>query len=341
MAANPICIIAEAGVNHNGSIDTAKKLIEVAARAGADYVKFQTFTAEKTVSVVAQKAAYQIKSEPNDVTTQFEMLKQLELSESAHFELAEYCRYHGIKFLSTAFDESGVDLLLKLKVDFLKIPSGEITNKPFLEYIAKQGKPVVLSTGMSYMQEVEAAVSCLIKNGLTKDMIKILHCTTEYPCPYEDVNLLAMRSMQEKLGIPIGYSDHSEGIEVAIAAAAMGACIIEKHFTLDKNMVGPDHQASIEPNELMQMIRSIRAIEKALGSAEKKPASSEIKNIVIARKSIHLRRALPKQHLLQLSDLEMKRPGDGISPMDINLVLGKRLKNDFSAEYKLLFQDIE
>ena len=313
-------IIAEAGVNHNGDINLAKKLIDVASEAGVDYVKFQTFKAENLVQRNAKKASYQIDNTDN-AGSQFTMLKKLELSNSAHEELIEYCKLKNVKFLSTAFDFESMDFL-KNKLDFYKIPSGEITNLPYLEKVAKLGLSVVMSTGMANMQEVREAFEVLLKNGLMKEEITILHCNTEYPTPMEDVNLTAMLSIEKELGVKIGYSDHTLGIEVPIAAVAMGATVIEKHFTLDRNMEGPDHKASLEPGELTAMVTAIRNIELALGDGIKKPSKSEQKNILIARKSIVAIDDIKKGDILTEENISVKRPGNGISAMKWHDVLG-------------------
>jgi len=327
-------IIAEAGVNHNGNINLAKKLIDAAASAGADYVKFQTFKAENLVQKDAKKAAYQLENTKNN-DSQFEMLKALELSYESHFELIEYCKTRQIKFLSTAFDLESVEFL-KDKIDFYKIPSGEITNLPYLEKVAQLGLAIIMSTGMANLQEVKDAFNVLVKNGVQKDDITILHCNTEYPTPMHDVNLLAMNQIAKEIGVKIGYSDHTLGIEVPIAAVALGACVIEKHFTLDRNLPGPDHAASLEPEELKAMISAIRNIEKAIaGNGIKEPSESEQKNIAVARKSIHLAKNLPASHVLTKEDLVILRPGDGISPMEINSILGKKLNKDLEQNYKL------
>ena len=281
---NKVIIIAEAGVNHNGDFENAKKLILAAANAGADYVKFQTFKADKLVSKEAQKAEYQKANLKEDGDTQYDMLKKLEMSEAWHYELIKYANECSIKFLSTGFDEDSIDFLDSLNIDLFKVPSGEITNKPYLEHIAKKGKPIVISTGMSNLQEIKDAVEVIQNHQIGKNKITILHCNTEYPTPMQDVNLLAMKTIQKELGVQVGYSDHTLGTEVPIAAVALGAVLIEKHFTLDRNMIGPDHLASLTPDELKQMITSIRNIEKALlGSGIKEPSISEIKNIQIAR----------------------------------------------------------
>ena len=313
-------IIAEAGVNHNGDINLAKRMIDAAAEAGVDYVKFQTFKAENLVQRKAKKAAYQIDNTDN-AGSQFSMLKKLELSNENHNILIEYCKLKNVKFLSTAFDFESMDFL-KNKLDFYKIPSGEITNLPYLEKVAKLGLSVVMSTGMADMQEVKEAFSVLVKNGLKKEEITILHCNTEYPTPMEDVNLTAMLSIEKELGVKIGYSDHTLGIEIPIAAVAMGASVIEKHFTLDRNMEGPDHKASLEPNELTAMVTAIRNIELALGDGIKKPSKSEQKNILIARKSIVSISAIKIGNIFTEQNISVKRPGNGISAMKWYDVLG-------------------
>lgn len=333
-----VIIIAEAGVNHNGNLETAKKLVDAAQEAGADYVKFQTFKAEKLVSKSAVKADYQVKNTGNKEGTQFEMLKKLELSAEDHFELLEYCKSKNIQFFSTAFDEESLDFLHKLGLPLFKVPSGEITNLPYLQKMAGFGKPVILSTGMSTLQEIEDALEILTGAGLSKSDIIVLHCNTEYPTPMEDVNLNAMHTIGQIFGVKVGYSDHTSGIEVAIAAVAKGAVCIEKHFTLDKNMEGPDHAASLEPEELKQMVTAIRNIEKALGNGVKKPTESEIKNIQIARKSIFAARDLPGGHVIHQDDLMTMRPGDGISPMELPKLIGKRIRLDIK-KYEMLHRN--
>lgn len=331
-----VIIIAEAGVNHNGDFENAKKLILAAANAGADYVKFQTFKADKLVTKDAQKAEYQKINLKEDTNTQYDMLKKLEMSEQWHYELIKYANECGIKFLSTGFDEESIDFLDSLNIDLFKVPSGEITNKPYLEHIAKKGRQIVISTGMSNLQEIKDAVEVIQNHQITNKNIIILHCNTEYPTPMQDVNLLAMNTIKNELGVHVGYSDHTLGIEVPIAAVAMGATVIEKHFTLDKNMEGPDHKASLDPLELKQMVNSIRNIEMALsGSGIKEPSPSELKNIQIARKSIHTNKSLSKGQTLKREDLIMMRPGDGISPMDVDLVINKKIVYDLPGGHKL------
>ena len=337
---NKVLIIAEAGVNHNGSYENAKKLISAGAEAGVDYVKFQTFKANKLVSRDAEKADYQKKNTNDETTSQFEMLKKLEMPEIWHHDLIKYAESLGVKFLSTGFDEESIDFLDSIKIDLFKIPSGEITNKPFLEHIAKKKKPIIISTGMANLEEVRAAIEVLQNNGIQKRSITILHCNTEYPTPMLDVNLKAMLALKEEFEVNIGYSDHTLGIEVPIAAVALGANVIEKHFTLDKNMEGPDHKASLDPLELKQMVKSIRNIEKALsGSGIKEPSASEIKNIQIARKSIHTNKSIERGQILKREDLIMMRPGDGISPMDIELYINKQIANNLPVGHKISKSD--
>ncbi|MCW3071611.1 MAG: N-acetylneuraminate synthase [Bacteroidetes bacterium] len=335
-------IIAEAGVNHNGNMGMAKQLIDAAAEAGADYVKFQTFKTEKLVSAVAKQAEYQQKNMNGSASgSQFDMLKKLELSVEQHHELIAYCKQKNIRFLSTAFDLESIDLLVSLGIELFKVPSGEITNLPYLRKIGALKKQVIVSTGMCVMSEIEAALNELIKSGTDKKNISVLHCTTDYPTAMQDVNLLAMLEIKEQLNVEVGYSDHTLGIEVPVAAVAMGAAIIEKHFTLDKSLPGPDHKASLDPAELKAMATAIRNIENALGKKEKQPSEAEKKNMLVARKSIHLSKALPKGHVLSESDLIMKRPGDGISPMEMEQVIGKKLKHDSGNEHKLKGEDLE
>ncbi|MEJ7694371.1 N-acetylneuraminate synthase [Daejeonella sp.] len=336
---NRTLIIAEAGVNHNGDINLAKKLIDVAAEAGADYVKFQTFKAAKLVSVEAKKADYQNKNTTNSTENQLQMLQKLELSEKQHYELMSYCCEKKIKFLSTAFDLDSLEFLKKLGLKLFKIPSGELTNLPYLERIAELAEEIIISTGMSNMEEIEETIAVL--RGKTSAKISVLHCNTEYPTPFGDVNLLAMKTLKDHFGVSIGYSDHTVGIEVPIAAVALGAEIIEKHFTLDKTMEGPDHAASIEPHELTDMMRAIRNIESALGSSVKRPSESELHNIAIARKSIHLSRAKLSGSQIKEDDLEMLRPGDGISPMKFRNILGLKCKFDLPKGHKLSFNDLD
>jgi N,N'-diacetyllegionaminate synthase len=327
-----IFIIAEAGVNHNGSTELAKKLIDVASDAGADAVKFQTFKAEKLVSRDAKKAAYQQENMQEESDSQYAMLKKLELDVAIHKELIAYTQSKNIMFLSTPFDLESIELLDALGLEIFKIPSGEITNLPYLRAIAKLGKKVVLSTGMSTMAEVREAFKVLINNGTKKEDITILHANTMYPTPMEDVNLHAMLSIQKELDVAVGYSDHTLGIEVPIAAVAMGASVIEKHFTLSRDMEGPDHKASLEPHELKMMVISIRNIEQALGSSEKKPSPSETPNITVARKSIVAARKIAKGEILNEENLTVKRPAGGISPMQWDEILGRAATKEYDVD---------
>ena len=325
-------IIAEAGVNHNGDIAKAKALIDKGAEAGVDYVKFQTFKAEKLVTKQAQRASYQDKNTQNN-DSQYEMLKKLELSQALHQELMDYCNQKGVKFLSTGFDSESLTFLAQLGVTIAKVPSGEITNLPYLRQVASLFPEVILSTGMATIDEIKDAVKVLIDNGVSKNKITILHCNTEYPTPMEDVNLKAMLHIQRELGIPVGYSDHTLGIEVPIAAVALGAIVIEKHFTLDKTLPGPDHKASLEPDELKAMVSAIRNIEKAIGgSGLKEVSKSEEKNKPIVRKSIVASTDIKKGDIFTSETLTVKRPGTGISPMQWDEVIGKEAKRDFQED---------
>jgi len=326
-----VFIIAEAGVNHNGSVDLAKKLIDVASISGADAVKFQTFKAENLIVKNTQKASYQ-KQTTNASESQFDMIKKLELDVDTHKELIAHCQKKDIIFLSTPFDHESIDLLSDLGLQIFKIPSGEITNLPYLRHVGSLGKKVVLSTGMSNLKEVGDALNILINAGTSKDNITVLHANTMYPTPMEDVNLNAMLTIQKEFGVDIGYSDHTLGIEVDIAAVAMGASCIEKHFTLDKTMDGPDHKASLEPEELKVMVGAIRNIEKALGSSEKKPSPSETVNIDVARKSIVASQSIKKDDLLTEKNITTKRPGSGISPMKWDEVLGSKSIKDYRVD---------
>ncbi len=337
----PVLIIAEAGVNHNGSIEIAKQLIDVAVDCGVDIVKFQTFKTENLVSKSAKKAEYQIENMNDEDNSQFAMLKKLELNESNHLLLQKYCNEKGIEFWSTAFDNESLQLLKKIGVKRWKIPSGEITNLPFLQKIGSYKEEIILSSGMSSLEEIAEAIEVLIKAGANKEMITVLHCNTEYPTPMSDVNLNAMMEIQKQLNVPIGYSDHTLGIEVSIAAVAMGATIIEKHFTLNKSLPGPDHKASLEPNELKEMVAAIRNVEVAMGTKEKQPSEAEKKNMLVVRKSIHLGKDVKEGHILSENDLIMKRPGDGISPMKINEVIGKKIKSNSASDHKLILSDLE
>ncbi len=327
-----VFVIAEAGVNHNGSTDLAKQLIDVASDAGADAVKFQTFKAKRVVSKSAKKALYQQKSMQEEDDSQFEMLKRLELDTAVHRELMEYCKSRGITFLSTPFDLESVELLDDLGLEIFKIPSGEITNLPYLRAIAKLDKKVILSTGMATMQEIRDAFHILLGEGTKKENITILHANTMYPTPMEDVNLRAMLSIEREFGVAVGYSDHTLGIDVPIASVAMGASVIEKHFTLSRTLPGPDHKASLEPDELKAMVRSIRNIEKALGSFEKKPSPSETENIIATRKSIVAAKEIEKGEVLCEDNLDVKRPASGISPMKWDEILGKIAKKNYAED---------
>ena len=324
-----IFIIAEAGVNHNGNIETAKKLVDVAVEAGADAVKFQTFKAENLVCRDARKADYQMET-TDQAESQFDMLKKLELTSDMHEQLIKYCRQKGIMFLSTPFDIDSLHYLTSLGVNIIKLPSGEITNYPLLREAGRTGKRIIISSGMSTLNEVSEAVQVLKSNGSSD--VTVLHCNTEYPTPYADVNLRAMITLKEELNIPTGYSDHTQGIEIPIVAAAMGAAVIEKHFTLDKNMEGPDHKASLEPDELKAMVRAIRNIESALGDGQKEPSESEKRNIGIVRKSIVAKCDIEAGELFTEDNLTTKRPGTGISPMQWCQVIGQRAKRKFQAD---------
>lgn len=330
---NKVYIIAEAGDNHNGDMDLAYKLIDVAKIAGADCVKFQTFKTERIVSKSAEMAEYQ-KQNTGIEESQFDMIKKLELSYEQFIALKKYCDSIGIQFLSTPFDLDSIDFLASLDLPLWKIPSGEITNLPYLEKIARTGKKIIMSTGMCTINEIEQAYDILKANGSTD--ITILHCNTEYPTPFDDVNLLAMKTLEKKFNVDVGYSDHTQGIEVPIAAVAMGAKVIEKHFTLDKTLPGPDHKASLEPNELVDMIKSIRNIEKALGVPEKKVSESEKKNKSIARKSIVAGRDIKKGEVLSIENLATKRPGTGLSPMKWYEVLGTTAIRDFKEDEEIV-----
>ena len=323
-----VYIIAEAGVNHNGSFELACKLVDAAKRAGVDCIKFQTFKSKNLVSHNAQKADYQ--KTTTGEGSQVDMLKKLELSYDEFLALKEYCDNVGITFLSTPFDIESIEFLNSIDMPFWKIPSGEVTNLPYLLALAKTGKPVVMSTGMCEIEEIEAAIKVLEENGTTD--IKLLHCNTEYPTPFEDVNLRAMQTIRDVFGLEVGYSDHTKGIEVPVAAVALGATVIEKHFTLDRNMEGPDHKASLEPEELAAMVSGIRHIEKALGNGDKTPSPSEKNNIAIARKSIVAGRAIKSGEELTEENITVKRPGTGISPMRWFDVIGTKATRDFEED---------
>ena len=326
-----VFVIAEAGINHNGSIELAKKLIDVAVEAGADAVKFQTFRAESIISKFAPKANYQ--KETTDLKeSQLDMVKKLELSYDDFEKLYNYCKEKGIIFMSTPFDIESARFLKDLGLEILKIPSGEITNYLLLREIGSYGMEVILSTGMADLGEIEDALDVLIEAGTPREKITILHCNTEYPTPYKDVNLKAMLTIKEAFKVKVGYSDHTLGIEIPIAAIALGAEVIEKHFTLDKKLPGPDHQASLEPEELKKMIEAIRNVEKALGTGIKKPSDSERKNLPIVRKSIVAKRNIKKGEMFSEENLTVKRPGTGISPMRWNEIIGKRASRDFEKD---------
>lgn len=334
---NPCYIIAEAGVNHNGDIALAKRLIDVAWDAGADAVKFQTFIAEEVISKNTQKADYQ-KISTSSEESQLAMVKKMELSFSEFRELKTYCDNKGITFLSTPFDHQSIDFLETLDIPAFKIPSGEITNFPYLEQIGKKKRPVILSTGMSTLDEIRQAVTVLRQNEASD--IVLLHCTTEYPAPVDSINLRAMRTIHEAFHLPVGYSDHSEGITIALAAAAMGACIIEKHFTLDKSLPGPDHKASLDPDEMKNLVKGIRDIEAAFGTGIKEPTPTEEKNIVAIRKSIVARKDISCNQVIDMESVTAKRPGTGISPAQMSKVIGSRAKRAIKRDAVLFWEDI-
>jgi N,N'-diacetyllegionaminate synthase len=324
-------IIAEAGVNHNGELELAKKLIQVAAKSGADFVKFQTFYADRLVTKKVPKAQYQIQNSESS-ESQFEMLKRLELSEFMHRELIEESREQCIVLLSTDFDIESANMILSFGQDIFKIPSGEITNLPYLRHIGSFSKRVILSSGMSNLQEVKDALEALEIAGTSKSQIIVLHCTSSYPASVVDVNLLAMRTMKETLNVEVGYSDHTLGIEVSIAAVALGATVIEKHFTLDRNLPGPDHKASLEPDELNSMVIQIRNIEQALGDGVKRPMPSELENIDLVRRSIVAKSSIRQGEIFSEMKLSVKRPGTGISPMDWDRLIGSKASRDFDSD---------
>ncbi len=329
-----IIIIAEAGVNHNGDIELAKQLVDKAYEAKADFVKFQTFSAENLTTQEGELAEYQQK-QVSQYKNQFEMLKSLELTKENHIELIRHCKELGINFLSTPFDESSLNFLIDLGCDLIKIPSGDLTNYFMLSAVAEKGLPVILSTGMGTEAEVGEALDCMNSCGLEIDQITLLHCTTEYPCPLSDVNLSAMNTLKERFHTKVGYSDHTSGISVSIAAAALGASVIEKHFTLDRNMPGPDQKASLEPEELSMMVQGIRDVEKSMGNGIKVPSSSEIKNIKIARKSIVAKTNIKLGDYFTEDNLTSKRPGDGMSPMLTPTLIGSKAKKDFIKNEKI------
>ena len=322
-----VFVIAEAGVNHNGSVERALAMIDCAADAGADAVKFQTFHADALVSRGAAKAEYQVRA-TGDEESQLEMVRALELDEAAHRQLVAHCRARGIEFMSTSFDPESVALLVSLGVSRLKIPSGEITNPLLLRAVAATALPLIMSTGMSTLDEIEAALAV---TG-ARERVTLLHCTTEYPAPIGEVNLRAMATMAARFGLPVGYSDHTEGIVVASAAVALGAVVIEKHFTLDRGLPGPDHKASLEPSELRAMVAAIRAVERALGRVEKAPTPSEVKNLVVARKSLVAARAIRRGERFTPENLTTKRPGSGISAMRYDEWLGREADRDYEAD---------
>ena len=331
---NSVFIIAEAGVNHNGSLEMALQLVDVAADAGADAVKFQTFTADALVSKTAQKADYQ-KQTTNADESQYAMLKRLELSKEDHLAIIKRCQTRQIQFLSTPFDLSSIALLHTLGMTTYKVPSGELTNLPYLRQVATVAQQVILSTGMANLAEVEGALQVLLATGLRRDQVIILHATTEYPCPIDEVNLTAMLTLKHAFSVVVGYSDHTKGIEIPVAAVAMGAKVIEKHFTLDKNLPGPDHKASLEPQELKAMVSAIRNIEMALGDGIKRPSLSEQKNMTVARKSLVASRLIKKGELLTPDNMTVKRPGTGISPMRWDDVMGRTACKDFMVDEQI------
>ena len=324
-------IIAEAGVNHNGDINLARKLIEVAHESQVDVVKFQTFLAKNLVTMNATKAEYQNKS-TSDSDLQYEMLKELELNEEQHRELKGFANSKGLEFLSTGFDIESMEMLIKLGINRIKIPSGEITNLPYLRFIAAQGKEIILSTGMSTMREIESALTTLVGGGTDLDKITVLHCTTNYPAGMEEVNLNAMVAINREFDVKTGYSDHTVGIEVAIAAVALGATVIEKHFTLDRKLRGPDHEASLEPGELKALVNAVRNIEIAMGDGIKQPTESELANRIAARKSLVAIKDIKKGEIFTSQNMSVKRPGSGISPMQWDSVLGTKASKDFSED---------
>lgn len=334
----PALIIAEAGVNHNGDIEIAKRLIDVAVEARADAVKFQTFKADRVVSIAAPKAEYQLLS-TDPAESQLEMIRRLELSPDAHRELQSYCQKLGILFLSTPFDEGSADLLDELGVPLFKIPSGEVTNWPFLEYVARKGKPIILSTGMSYLSEVDEAVRA-IRNAGCNELI-VLHCVSNYPANPLDANLRAMQTMATAFGVPVGYSDHTPGIEVALAAIALGACAIEKHFTLDKNLPGPDHRASLEPHELQALVSGIRTVEQALGHGAKQPVPSEANNRLVGRRSLAAACDISAGTVVKLDMLIALRPASGISPAMMEQVVGRRMRRAIASGHPIAWSDLE
>ncbi|HAH57868.1 MAG: N-acetylneuraminate synthase [Lentimicrobiaceae bacterium] len=338
---NKIIIIAEAGVNHDGKLKQALQLIDEAAISGADYIKFQTFNASKLVSASAAKAAYQSANTGKPDESQHSMLEALALDFDDFRTLNDYCLKKHIGFLSSGFDHESILFIDSLGVDYHKIPSGEITNLPMLQLIGSLGRKVLLSTGMATLHETELALNILFESGTPKDNITVLQCTTEYPAPYDEVNLNVMHTMREAFNVKIGYSDHTPGIVIPIAASAMGAAVIEKHFTLDRNLPGPDHKASLEPDELAEMVKAIRLVEQAMGDGIKVPGKAEQKNILVARRSIHLSKKVSSGHELTASDLVMKRPGHGISPMKINDVIGRKVAMDLNEDTLLMWEHLQ
>ena len=333
-----ILIIAEAGVNHNGDIELAKKLIDVASSCGADYVKFQTFKADKIASESADLANYQ-KNFVSDINQQ-NMLKKLELSLAEHMRLYQYCQKNSVNYLSTAFDDESLDFLIKLKLQHMKVPSGELTNLPYLRKIAALNKKVILSTGMANLEEIEQALLAFETEGLKRDKVTVLQCTTDYPAPMADINLRAMETIKNKLGVKVGYSDHTRGWEVAIAAAALGAEVIEKHFTLDRNLIGPDHAASLEPDELFKMIVQIRNVELAMGSACKRPSIKELSNLKLMRKSIFAKTKIHIGEKFSSDNLTTKRPGSGISPMKWDSLIGQNSLKNYDKDEQICVSEL-
>lgn len=326
-----ITIIAEAGVNHNGDIGMAKQLIDAAAAAGADYVKFQTFNAERLVTRDAPKALYQ-KRNDGESDSQFVMLRRLELSEKMHYDLLDYCKTRNIAFLSTGFDIESVSFLSSLDIPMFKIPSGEITNLPYLRHIGSLGKPIAMSTGMATLDEIGAALCVLDEAGTPRTAITVLHCTTNYPVAMAEVNLRAMLTIRDTFGVAVGYSDHTEGIEIAVGAVALGASLIEKHFTLDRTLPGPDHKASLEPSELKALVTAVRNVKTALGDGVKRPTVSELQNMVVVRKSLVATQPIKAGELFTRENLGVKRPGNGISPMRLEELVGRRANRSYMID---------
>ena len=333
---NQTLIIAEAGVNHNGDMDMAKRMIEVAAEAGADYVKFQTFLASELVTGDAPTADYQFRNTEGQ-RDQRSMLAKLEIARDSYDGLIAHSNAHGIKFFSTPFEEQSLRFLVEIGMELIKVPSGEITNFPYLKHVATSGKPIIMSTGMATLGEIEAALQLLYNHGMDSEDITVLHCTTEYPAPFEEVNLRAMQTISQAFGVRVGYSDHTNGLEIPVAAVAMGARVIEKHFTLDRTLPGPDHKASMEPNELKEMVQSIRNVEKAIGDGVKRPTRSEIGNIKVARKSIVASRFINKGEIFSEKNLTTKRPGNGICASRISELIGRASPSDFDKDQLIEF----